>query len=543
MFDVVILNGVVVDGTGKKAYRADVGVTGERIEAIGDLSAAGARRYVDASGLIVSPGFIDTHTHSEGDLLVNPQHACGLRQGITTECLGIDGMSYAPLSPANYRMYRRWLSGLLGYPPEDADMSSVSAFRANYHKKVSVNTAYLAPNGTLRLEAAGFRDVPLKGDLMKRYKKLLSESIEQGAVGFTTGSSYYPGPWSSTEELVEICKLVKEMGVVYMTEPRRPNPERAFGGGGVPEALEIARRSGVKLHFAHYRTNPGNSGRVGELMADIDAAKANGADITHDIYPYATGSSIPISFLPSEAQEGGPDAILPRLKDPSWRKRIVAELEALSQPRGNTPGSSGVYLSAAMRAIDQVVMSYLPKTPHMEGISLAIIAAERGVSLGEAMCDVMYENDLAMGYCVAPPMSYGLWRQVSKDSMDLLARDDFMVCSDITPAGSFPHPRSYGAFPRFLGRLRREFPTVTLEGMVHRMTDRPAQRFGIAKRGRIQKGYYADITIFDANRVIDTATFDDPRKHPVGIPYVLVNGQVAVDNDRVTGVLAGQAVP
>src|SRR5262245_40146881 len=322
MFDVLILNVVVVHGTEAPGDRADVGVVGERIDAIGDLASAETRRVIDAAGLTVAPGFIDTHTHSEGDLLVNPQHASGLRQGITTEFLGIDGMSYAPLSPENYRAYRHWLSGLLGWPPEDLDMSSVAAFRAHYHKKVAVNTAYLAPNGTLRLEVAGWRDVPLTGGLMKRYKRLLRESIEQGAVGFTTGSSYYPGPWSSTDELVEICKLVAEMGAVYMTEPRRANPERAFAGGGVLEALEIARRSGAKLHFAHYRTNPRNAGKVGELMKDIDAAKAKGADITHDIYPYATGSSVPISFLPSDVQEGGPDAILPRLKDPAWRRKI-----------------------------------------------------------------------------------------------------------------------------------------------------------------------------------------------------------------------------
>ena len=209
MFDVLILNGVVVDGTGARGYRADVGVVGERIDAIGDLAHAETRRVINAAGLTVAPGFIDTHTHSEGDLLVNPQHACGLRQGITTEFLGIDGMSYAPLSPENYRTYRHWLSGLLGWPPEDLDMSSVAAFRANYHKKVAINTAYLAPNGTLRLEVAGWRDVPLTGDLMERYKRLLRESIEQGAVGFTTGSAYYPGPWTSTDELVEICTLLR----------------------------------------------------------------------------------------------------------------------------------------------------------------------------------------------------------------------------------------------------------------------------------------------------------------------------------------------
>src|SRR5499433_3584063 len=248
MFDVLILNGMVVDGTGARGYRADVGVVGDRIDAIGDLAHAEARRVVNAAGLTVAPGFIDTHTHSEGDLLVNPQHACGLRQGITTEFLGIDGMSYAPLSPENYRTYRHWLSGLLGWPPEDLDISSVAAFRANYHKKVAINTAYLVPNGTLR----------------------------------------------------------EELGRVYMTEPRRANPERAVGGGGVPEALEIARRTGVKLHFAHYRTHPHSAGQVTQIMAGIDAAKAQGADVTLDIYPYATGSSVPISFLPSEAHEGGP---------------------------------------------------------------------------------------------------------------------------------------------------------------------------------------------------------------------------------------------
>ena len=169
MFDVLITGGTVADGTEAPGYPADVGVTGDKVAAIGELSQAKARRVIDATGLIVAPGFIDTHTHSEGDLLVNPQHACGLRQGITTEFLGIDGMSYAPLSNDNYRMYRHWLKGLLGEPPENLDMSSVEAFRTNYHQKVAINTAYLVPNGTVRLEAVGFRDVPLTGDALAQY--------------------------------------------------------------------------------------------------------------------------------------------------------------------------------------------------------------------------------------------------------------------------------------------------------------------------------------------------------------------------------------
>ena len=189
MFDVLIAGGTVVDGNEAPAYKADVGVTGETIAAVGDLARADARRVIDATGLMVAPGFIDPHVHSEGDLLVNPQHAYGLRQGITTELLGIDGMSYAPLSRENYLVYRRWLKGLLGEPPEDLDMSSVAAFRANYHRKVAVNTAYLAPNGTVRLEVVGFHDRPLVGEAMDAAKKLVRESLEQGAVGFSTGSS------------------------------------------------------------------------------------------------------------------------------------------------------------------------------------------------------------------------------------------------------------------------------------------------------------------------------------------------------------------
>ncbi len=530
MFDVLITGGTVVDGTGAPGYAADVGITGEKIAALGDLSKAAAGRVIDASGLIVAPGFIDTHTHSEGDLLVNPQHACGLRQGITTELLGIDGMSYAPLSRENFLTYRRWLKGILGEPPEDLDMSSVEAFREHYHRKVAINTAYLVPNGTLRLESVGFRDVPLAADsgAMQRYKALLREGLEQGAVGFTTGSAYYPGPWTSTEELIEIVEVVRDLDRVYMAEPRRANLERAFGGGGVAEVLEIGRRTGVKVHFAHHRTGPHNAGNVRELLGPIDEAKAEGVDVTLDIYPYASGSTIPVSFLPSWAQEGGPDAIVARLKDPDERAKIIHYLENDFH---------------SVRSLDEVVFSYVRNDPALEGISLPDHAKQQGKSLGEALCDVLLEQDLAVGYTMPPPASYGLWRQVSRDSMDLIARDDYMVCSDITPAGSMPHPRCYGAFPRFLGRLRRAYPTVTLEGMVHRMTGRPASRFNLTKRGRVEEGCFADVTIFDAERVIDTATYDDPIQHPVGIPYVVVNGQLAVDNERCTGVMAGQAVP
>src|SRR5262249_9832458 len=217
------------------------------------------------------------------------------------------------------------------------------------------------------------------------------------------------------------------------------------------------RRTGVRLHFAHYRTAPETAGRIGEIMRLIDPARTEGLDITFDVYPYPTGSSIAVSYLPGWAQEGGPDAILRRLADPGDRRKIADALD-----------------HDASVPLDQLVCSYVGRDKALEGMSLADLAGRRGGSLGETLCDVLLSEALEVGHVTAPPRSVALWRQVSRDCMELLARPDYMVCSDITPAGSLPHPRSYGAFPRFLGRLRREVGTLSLEAAVHRMTDPPA---------------------------------------------------------------------
>ncbi|MCY3543906.1 MAG: D-aminoacylase [Chloroflexi bacterium] len=525
MFDVVIIGGSVVDGTGVAAFRADVGVEGETIAAIGDLSQSDARRVIDATGLTVSPGFIDTHTHSDAVLLTDPQHANGLRQGVTSEILGQDGLSYAQLSPENYRMNRRYLTGILGEPPIDLDMSSVAAFRSHYHKKTAINTAYCIAHGAIRLETVGFYDKPLVGDALDKAKQMIREGMEQGAVALATGMSYMPNAWSDTEELIELCKVVAEYDGVYVTHLRDVHPERGFGGGDVPEALEIGRRSGVKVHFSHYRTSAENAGKVAERVALIDEAKAEGVDCSLELYPYPTGSSFPIRYLPPDVNDGGPDALLERLRDPAERQRMLEYV--LEQPND----------------LASAVFTYLPKNNHLEGMSLRDIAAERGELKEETLLWLLEDEELSVGYRGAPPDSVKVWQQVSKDCVELLSRPDYMVGSDAIHVGSMPHPRAYGCFPRFLGRLRRNFGMLTLEGMVQRMTDNAAQRFGLTGRGRIETGAFADITVFDADRINDNATYDDPCQFPTGIPYVLVNGQVAVDSERCTGVFAGQAVP
>ena len=530
MFDVIIRNGSVADGTGAPARPADVGIAAGRIEAIGDLRAAQAEREIDAAGLVVAPGFVDTHTHTEGVLLGDPQHANGLRQGITTEIVALDGVSYAPLSRSNYLLYRHYLAGLLGDPPEDLDSTSVAAFRAAFHRRVAVNTAYLVPHGALRLEALGFRDTPLIGEPLEKAKEALREGLDEGAVGLSSGLNYYPCAWCDTDELVALAGVVRDAGSRHVIELRYRMSGRAFADGGVEEAMEVGRRSGASIHLAHYRTQPDTAGEIQALMAPVDRARADGVDVTFDIYPYPTGSSYPLSYIPSWAQEGGPDAILARLADGNVRQRIVAYLDREHDLRGGTP-------------IGAVVFSSVPGEPSLEGVMLREIAQQRGLTLGGALCELLLEHDLRLGYCIAIPQSTGRWRQVGRDAIVLLSRPDAMACSDITSLGSMCHPRSFGAYPRFLGRLRRNVGGISLETMINRMTDAPARRFGLTGRGRLAMGYAADIVVFDADRVIDTATYDDPRQYPVGIPYVVVNGRVAVDGEQCTGVLAGEAVP
>ncbi|MEX0762967.1 MAG: amidohydrolase family protein [Dehalococcoidia bacterium] len=526
-FDVLITGGTVVDGTGKAGYRADVGIKGKKISAIGDLTDAVATRVIDATGQVVSPGFIDVHAHSDGALLNDGQHANGIRQGITTEIIAPDGLTLAPLSAENYRLYRWYLSGILGLPPENLDMSSIEAARQNYHLKTSCNVATFVGHGPVRLSAVGMHDVPLRGKELDAAKGLVRESLEQGAVGFATGLSYYPQSYSDTDELVELCKVVAEFDLPLSIHLRNHNTDRGFGGGGVEEALEIGRRSGVKVHFEHYRTQPRTAGQVEELLAPIDKAKSEGVDITLETYPYPVGSSFPPAFFPGWFHEGGPEEMLKRLADTEMRPRLVKEMSQIGY--GKPSGNMWTWIGSE-------------KNQHLVGMLFDDIADERGVSVEEMVCDVMLEEKLTCGFRGTPPAGVKPWRQVEKDIMQLMARDDYMCGSDSIPGGGMVHPRAYGCFPRFVGRLRRRYG-YPLEQVVQRLTENPAKRFGLKQRGVIAEDNFADIVVFDAEHITDRSTFEDPAVHPEGIPFVLVNGKVAVDHERCTSVLAGEAVP
>ena len=526
MFDLLLRGGLVIDGTGAPARRADLAITGQKISAVGDLESVDAATVLEIGGHVVSPGFIDTHVHTDAALLNEPQHESAIQMGVTTEVLGQDGLSYAPLSPENYRMYSQYMSGLCGMPPQDLDMSTITSFRSHYHRTCSINTVALVPHCAVRLSTVGFRDVPLTGDSLAAAKAVVREGMEQGAVGMSTGLGFFPAAYATTEELVELTRVVAEMGGVFVIQYRFFNLDRAEGLGPVAEALEIARRSGVKLHIAHYRTTPDNPGGTGPMMDELDRAVADGVDLTVDAYPYPCGSTMPVSRLPGWFVEGGPVAIMKSLADPADRRRVIEFLEG---SRGELGHTLWTYIGSE-------------RNRGLEGMSWSDVARDRGTSVAEMILDVMLEEDLECGLAVLPPESVAVWRQIESDVMRLLERADYMVGSDSIPLGSSPHPRAFGAFPRILGRLRRRHGTL-LEQLVQRMTSNPARRFGLTGRGEIKPGNFADLVVFDADRIDDLATFEDPRAAPAGITHVLVNGRLAVTDGGCTGELAGEAIP
>lgn len=519
--DILIKNGLVIDGTEKERYKADVYVKDGKIAAITtDSGAYEAHETIDASNKVVCPGFIDTHVHSDIMLLWDRQHANGLYQGITTEILGQDGLSYAPLGKENLMMYSKYLAGLNGNPDITWDWSTVEEYRRKFDGTVAINTAYQVPHGPLRLETVGMLDVPLVGDDLKKAKQLLDQGLKEGAVAFSTGLSYYPCSYSDTDELVELCKTVAENDSVYVTHTRSVFRDEPFDP--VLEAIEIAERSGAKLHFSHFRTTPETAGRVDEVMKDIDKAYERGVDLSLELYPYPSGSGYAVIFLPPWAVEGGYEDTLTRLADPKLRDRMIEGINV------NVIKCEGYF-------------THLPKNEQYIGKSFIEVANERGQSVPDMICDILLDEKLEVGFFSTPPFDdLATWEQINKDVLELLSRPYYMVGSDGIPLGKNPHPRAFGTFPRLL-RFSREY-NFNLEKMINRMTKVPADRFGLSDRGIVEVGKAADLVVFDPVKVTDTATYLLSRSAPVGISHVLVNGDVAVRDEKVTGIFAGRAL-
>ncbi|MFF0010316.1 amidohydrolase family protein [Streptomyces sp. NPDC005374] len=531
MEELVIRDVDVVDGSGAPSYRADVVVDGGRIVSIVKEAAdAGcqrprARRELDAEGLVLSPGFIDMHAHSDLALLRDPDHSAKAAQGVTLEVLGQDGLSYAPVDDRTLEEVRRAITGWNGHGDDiDFDWRSVGEYLDRLDRGIAVNAAYLIPQGTVRVLAVGWEDREATPQELDRMRELVAEGMEQGALGMSSGLTYTPGMYAKDAELTELCRVVARYGGYYCPH------HRSYGAGALEayeEMVALAREAGCSLHLAHATMNFGvNKGRAPELLALLDEALASGADISLDTYPYTPGSTTLAALLPSWAGEGGPEAVLKRLADDDTAERIRHHLEEIG-----ADGCHGVPVEW-----DTVEISGVgdPAFADLVGRTVAESARARGESPWTTA------RRLLLGDRLAPSILQHVGHE--ENVRQIMRHPVHTGGSDGILQGAKPHPRAYGTFPRYLGTYVRELGVLSLEECVAHLTSRPASRLRLPDRGLIREGYRADLVLFDPETVAPGSTFDDPRRLPTGIPHVLVDGRFVIEDGRRTDVLAGRAV-
>lgn len=524
---ILFTGGIVVDGLGNPPIRGDVLVKGDRIASASDGSAPpSADRVVAIDGLVIAPGFIDMHTHSDLQVLCNPDHTSKLSQGVTTEVLGQDGLSYAPVDEKTLGELRGQLKGWNDDPPGfDWNWRSVAEYLSRLDGNTAVNTAYLVPHGNLRLLVMGNEPRLATSAELDQMKAILRQALEEGGIGLSTGLTYVPAMYSDTDELVALCEVVAEFGGFYCPHHRNYGADAL---GGYRECFEIARRSGVALHLAHTHLSfEANRGKLPELLRMFDEALADGVDFSFDSYPYLAAMTTLHSQLPGWAQAGSGEEQMARLRNPEDRERIISALdvEGSDGHQGLTVDWSGVYLAG------------LPGAPELDWImqgSLAEAAAKLRQRPAELCLDVLVATDRA-----APCVFFiGIEEHVRA----LMQREEHTVGSDGILVGERPHPRSWGTFPRMLETYVREEKVLSLEECVRHMTSAAADRLRLADRGRIVEGAIADLVVFDKDQVKANATYETPRQAATGIRHVLVNGAFAVEDGRITGKRAGRVL-
>lgn len=523
-YDILIENGTVIDGSGSPGFRAAVGVTDDSMMILrGATDDTRASHHIDAAGKVVAPGFIDLHSHSGVMVMAEPLLEPKVRQGVTTEVIGVDGNSYAPFASIDdLRAFARYNAGLDGIPDIGWDWGSVDSYLERLDRSVSVNLAMMVGNSALRIDALGWDDVPADDAAVDRMRGLLRESMEEGAFGISSGLDYPPGAYASTEELAGLTNEAARLGGFYHTHVRYDLGDRYLDP--FREALQIGRQGEGPVHITHFYRRPIYPGPAEEQIGLVEEARAAGLDVTWDTYPYEWASTRLLIMLPLWVVEGGPDATLERIADRAVREKIRVELEG----RGRAYANEGAW--------DAVRLGYFatPEYLRWEGSTLGDFVRSTGQDVVDAVCDILIAEDLRTNQVTSGPAVGSLG--------PFLAHPLSMIGTDSTFIGDRPSPRTYGSFPRVLGEFVREARLMTLEEAVRKMTGTPAARLGLAERGLLRDGMKADITIFDPATVATTATYEAPRSFPIGIDWVIVNGEIVVADGEHTGATPGRAL-
>jgi N-acyl-D-amino-acid deacylase len=528
-YDLIIRNGRVIDGSGRPGVNADVAIKGDRIARIGNLRGAQAKRVIDAKGQVVAPGFIDMLGQSETFLLIDPRGMSKVMMGVATEITG-EGESIAPINEQQIKeaedFNRRFNLNI--------DWRTLSEYFQRLEKQGSgLNLGTFVGATQVREYVLGYDDRPPTPAELEQMKKLVADAMKDGALGVSTSLQYVPARFAKTEEIVELAKVARQYGGIYITHQRS---EANAIDDSMKEVFEIARRAHVPAEIWHFKTAyQKNWGRMPEMLRRVAAARRQGLKITADVYPYVAGSTSLSACLPPWALEGGTDRMIARLKDPPTRARLKKEITTDSKDWENiylgSGGPSGILIASVVnRDLDS-----------SQGKRLSEVATEQNKDPLDALLDFIIA-DHGQTSAIFFMMKESDMLAALKSPFVSICTDNGARATDGPLAGSKSHPRGWGTYPRILGRYVRDQHLMPLEFAIHKMTGLPAGNLGLKSRGLIREGYFADLTIFDPKTVIDRATFAEPNQYPVGINFVIVNGEIEVDNGQRTAALAGRVL-
>lgn len=491
-FDIIIENGFIVDGKGNKGFYGDIGIIDDKIVKIGDLKGNEAERIIDATGKVVSPGFIDTHSHSSMLVFEDPFLTPKIRQGITTELIAQDGIGPAPVDDENLSL--------------------------------GPNVAYLVPHGNLRMVSMGLENRKPTDEEMKRMKENLAKGIDEGAFGMSTGLIYSPCMYAEIEEFIELGKVLHEKDALFVTHQRS---EADYILESMEEILSIGKESGCKIHFSHFKVcGKNNWNKIPEVFAKLDKAKEEGIIVSFDQYPYVAGSTMMSIILPPWVHGGGTEKLLERLMDEELRKKMKEDIEK---------GIKGWDNFVEFAGLDGIFVTFVgsEKNKDIVGKNLIEIGKIRDRDPLDAIFDVIFEEKNMVGLVDF----YGKEEHVKL----IMNRPEHNVCTDGI-MGEKPHPRLYGAFPRVLGKYTRDEKVFPIETAIYKMTGRPAEILGLKDRGILKEGLAADIVIFDFETIEDRGDYTNPKQYPIGIEYVMVNGKILIDEGNPKPRKAGKVL-
>jgi N-acyl-D-amino-acid deacylase len=527
-WSILIKHATVLDGSGAPAAAADVALEGDRIAAVGRGLTGEAERVIDATGLMVAPGFIDIHSHS--DLVYDkcPAAESKVRQGVTTEVVGMCGFSPGPAALGSEETVGDWIAGI-GNRPRVTWHSFGEYLDHLRGLGPSVNVVQFVGHGALRLATIGGDNRPPTPDEQRHMERHLAEALDAGAFGYSTGLVYAPSLYGSTEELIALAKSMAGRGGQYFSHVRGEagTLEKAY-----EEAIRIGEQGGVPVQIAHVKASGReNWGKMERALRMISDARARGVEVTGDVYPYPAGSTKMDNLLPAWMHDGGTAKLLERLADPAARRRAIADCLIDGERWGTGSGSYGW---------DEVMIATCSK-PELAGKNLAELARLTGREPAHAMMDLVLSERAGVSM-IGFSQSEENVALATADPHTMIGSDSLSLHAGPGPHKGKPHPRSYGTFPRVLGVYCRERRLLSWEQAVNKMTGMPATKLRLKGRGFVKGGYAADLALFDPRTVHDEATFPDPHRYPAGIPYVIVNGRIVVDGPRYNAIPAGRVL-